>query len=87
MKYYYSVALYKTAYWNLIYRIQDDDASYYFFSVCSERFYGNDCNTPCGHCSDNDVCNNVTGVCPNGCRNQWIEDKCDGEFQINFNIR
>lgn len=51
---------------------------------CSEHFYGLDCNTPCGHCLNNDVCDNVTGRCPNGCQNQWTEDKCDGGFKWFF---
>lgn len=49
-------------------------------SVCSEYIYGTDCNTPCGHCKDKDVCDNTTGHCPNGCQNQWTGDRCEGEI-------
>lgn len=51
-----------------------------FFSVCGDQYYGSDCNTPCGHCRNNDVCNNVTGRCPRGCQNQWSGYRCDGRF-------
>lgn len=50
------------------------------FSVCRDQYYGSDCNTPCGHCKDDDVCNNVTGHCPRGCRRQWMGNRCDGRF-------
>lgn len=50
------------------------------FSVCRDQYYGSDCNTPCGHCKDDDVCNNVTGHCPRGCRKQWMGNRCDGRF-------
>lgn len=50
------------------------------FSVCLDQYYGSDCNTPCGHCKDDDVCNNVTGHCPRGCRRQWMGNRCDGRF-------
>ena len=46
---------------------------------CSPHYFGSDCNTPCGHCKENDVCNNVTGRCPNGCQNQWTKLTCDGK--------
>ena len=34
---------------------------------CVPRYYGSDCNTPCGQCREDDVCNSVTGYCPHGC--------------------
>lgn len=52
----------------------------FIFLVCKEHFYDFDCNTPCGHCKDNVVCNNITGHCPNGCNNHWTGQKCDGNF-------
>lgn len=51
-----------------------------FFSVCRDQYYGSDCNTSCGHCKNDDVCNNVTGHCPRGCRRQWMGNRCDGRF-------
>lgn len=53
----------------------------FFFSVCSNNYYGSNCSTTCGHCYNDDVCNNVTGHCPNGCQNQWTGDRCDGKFE------
>lgn len=54
------------------------------FAVCSEHFYGLDCSTPCGHCLNKDVCDNVTGRCPNGCQNYWTGDGCDGGYLVNI---
>lgn len=56
-------------------------AIFIFFLVCSDHFYGSDCNTPCGHCKNNDVCDNVTGLCLNGCHNHWNGNKCDSKFK------
>jgi hypothetical protein len=47
--------------------------------VCRAEFYGAECSTPCGQCKTGDVCNNVTGVCPNGCQEHWNESRCDGK--------
>ena len=47
--------------------------------VCSPHYYGIDCNTPCGQCRGDDVCNNVTGHCPHGCKQYWNGTKCDGK--------
>ena len=47
--------------------------------VCSPHFYGTNCNTPCGQCRGEDVCNNVTGYCPNGCKSHWTGQRCDGK--------
>lgn len=51
-----------------------------FVSVCSDHYYGTDCNIPCGHCKNSDVCDKVTGHCPRGCQTQWQGEKCDGRF-------
>lgn len=45
---------------------------------CSDHFYGSDCNTACGHCSNNDVCDKENGRCQNGCQSYWAGEKCDG---------
>uniref|UniRef100_A0A8W8NT92 Multiple epidermal growth factor-like domains 10 n=1 Tax=Magallana gigas TaxID=29159 RepID=A0A8W8NT92_MAGGI len=45
--------------------------------VCVDHYYGIDCNTPCGKCKNNSVCNKGTGHCPNGCQNHWTGNKCD----------
>lgn len=37
-------------------------AVFAFISVCSDHYFGLDCGTPCGHCLNNDVCNNKTGI-------------------------
>lgn len=54
------------------------------FTVCSPYYYGIDCITPCGHCRGDDVCNNVTGHCPLGCKQHWVGSKCNGTTLIFF---
>ena len=51
---------------------------------CHSRFYGSDCATPCGQCKGGDVCNNVTGYCPRGCKQHWIEPRCNGKKYANI---
>lgn len=51
----------------------------YFFLVCTDGFYGSECKTVCGPCKDNDVCDKVSGRCPNGCQIHWTGDRCDGQ--------
>ena len=51
----------------------------YFINVeCSTQYYGSNCSTPCGQCTGEDVCDNVTGLCPSGCKHNWNGTKCDG---------
>ena len=50
--------------------------------VCSPHYYGSDCDIPCGQCRGNDVCHNVTGHCPNGCKQHWTGPRCDGKQNI-----
>ena len=55
------------------------------FKVCILCYYGNDCNTPCGQCKEDDVCNNVTGECPRGCKPLWTGPRCDGKKILFYN--
>nr|XP_034319182.1 receptor-type tyrosine-protein phosphatase alpha-like [Crassostrea gigas]XP_034319183.1 receptor-type tyrosine-protein phosphatase alpha-like [Crassostrea gigas] len=48
-----------------------------FCNICSDHYYGFDCNTPCGHCINNGVCDKGTGSCPNGCQSHWQGEGCD----------
>ena len=54
----------------------------YIFVVCSAHYYGSNCNIPCGQCTGDDVCDNVTGHCPNGCKPHWTGPTCDGNQNI-----
>ena len=47
--------------------------------ACDQYYYGPNCNTPCGHCRGDDVCNNETGHCPNGCKPHWMGPECNGK--------
>ena len=51
-------------------------------TVCSPHYYGRDSNTPCGHCNGDDVCNSVTGHCPNGCKPHWTGTRCEGKYLL-----
>ena len=48
--------------------------------VCPQNYYDTDCSIPCGKCKGDDVCLNVTGHCPRGCKQHWKEPKCDGKL-------
>nr|XP_034319545.1 multiple epidermal growth factor-like domains protein 11 [Crassostrea gigas] len=48
-----------------------------FCEICSDHYYGIDCNTPCGHCKNNDVCDKGNGSCPNGCQSHWQGERCE----------
>ena len=50
-----------------------------FISVCSPHYYGSECNTPCGQCRGDDLCENMTGHCPNGCKQHWTSIRCDSK--------
>lgn len=54
--------------------------SYCFVLECKDHFYGSDCLTPCGHCLNNETCEQGTGQCPNGCVPHWQMNKCDSKF-------
>ena len=59
----------------------------FFFNLeCLPNYYGSDCNTPCGQCRGDIVCNNVTGQCPYGCKPYWTGPKCDGRYKLRNEI-
>ena len=45
-----------------------------FFSACTERFYGQNCEQQCFDKCDG--CNNVNGSCDRGCLPGWTGDNC-----------
>ncbi|XP_076448634.1 uncharacterized protein LOC143285262 [Babylonia areolata] len=44
---------------------------------CPRYLYGQDCGQHCGHCKNDDVCNVVTGNCPDGCDDGYDGLRCD----------
>ena len=36
--------------------------------ACSDGSYGLNCMSPCGKCSQGDVCDKINGTCPGGCQ-------------------
>lgn len=46
---------------------------------CRSGYYlSNNTCRKCGHCVGNKPCNNRTGECINGCEENWMTTKCDG---------
>ena len=49
---------------------------YSSFKVCSEGWYGFDCNETCGNCYDQSECHPVNGTCSNGCNDGFLGKLC-----------
>lgn len=47
------------------------------FLACPLNTYGDQCLSKCGHCVGNITCNPEDGVCPEGCRDGYIGNKCN----------
>lgn len=45
-------------------------------SECTIGYYGEQCNTSCGHCLNNSGCHHVTGACVKGCEPGYQEPTC-----------
>ena len=41
----------------------------------------------CGHCKDGDICDKMTGLCPNGCQ-MWFapQSSCHGYIEGKFTL-
>lgn len=39
-------------------------------------YYGEQCNSICGHCLNNSACDHDTGVCEQGCEPGYEGEKC-----------
>ncbi|XP_061180600.1 cell death abnormality protein 1-like [Saccostrea echinata] len=46
-------------------------------SVCKKGYYGQSCELNCGKCSIGTFCDNITGICPEGCQDHWTGFLCD----------
>ena len=53
----------------------------FFFTVCMNGYFGDNCETPCGNCSNMDSCDKQNGTCYHGCMNHFKEPRCDGKCQ------
>ena len=56
----------------------------FFFTVCMDGYYGDNCETPCGNCLNMEVCDKQNGTCYHGCMNHFKEPKCDGKMSRNM---
>ena len=50
-----------------------------YIIACPPIYYGNDCDTQCGKCAGNEMCDGDTGDCPKGCLGNWQEPECNGK--------
>lgn len=59
-------------------------ALFYFITVCEDgKYISNKVCVDCpGHCKDGSPCNKVTGMCDNGCANQWTGTYCNSGYLI-----
>lgn len=48
------------------------------FLVCLSGHYGTDCSERCsGHCINNEPCDHVSGLCPDGCEYGYTGKQCN----------
>lgn len=45
-------------------------------ATCSHGYYGGWCESIC-HCTGDDICQRLTGVCDRGCASGWVGRRCD----------
>ncbi|RUS74866.1 hypothetical protein EGW08_017373, partial [Elysia chlorotica] len=43
---------------------------------CSNKTYGQDCASACGHCAGGQACDHVTGDCPGSCASGYHTRHC-----------
>lgn len=54
-----------------------------FFKECSAGYFGENCNSSCGHCLNETACNHINGTCDEECEPGYQAPYCiDGK--INF---
>ena len=62
----------------------------YFFIInnsgCEDKWYGDKCVSPCAHCKNGETCSQATGICPHGCLDGYMGEKCDTGMQNFFII-
>lgn len=53
-------------------------AVFVFKSECNDGHYGLNCRELCsGHCENNGPCDHVSGVCPGGCQDGYMDVYCN----------
>ncbi|XP_052834030.1 fucolectin-5 [Octopus bimaculoides] len=50
---------------------------------CPQELYGKDCINKC-HCSRGESCDQISGICKNGCEDGWRGEKCDNQTYVNI---
>lgn len=62
-------------------RKQQQKAHYFYrftlLTACPHGYFGLDCLHKCNtYCSGNGSCSRFTGVCDEGCKDEWMGSKC-----------
>lgn len=59
-----------------------------FFNIeCTPMYFGLDCKERCSsHCKNNEPCNHVSGRCPGGCQDGYIDEYCNSckKYTLSF---
>lgn len=56
----------------------DEYVAFLFTSECTPGFFGLDCSERCsGNCENNKPCDHISGVCPGGCQDSYIDEYCN----------
>lgn len=64
----------------LLYIVCFDDTTncIYLNSECTPDYYGMNCRERCsGHCKSNKPCDHVSGECPGGCEDGYMDEFCN----------
>ena len=57
------------------------------FIACESGKHDENCVEDCGNCKSGDVCDRVTGHCPDGCQAGWWTDMCkEGKSYQNIKV-
>lgn len=54
---------------------------FFFFKACSAGYFGENCNSSCGHCLNEAACHHINGTCDEECNPGYQEPYCkDGKI-------
>nr|XP_022311226.1 uncharacterized protein LOC111116524 [Crassostrea virginica] len=63
-------------------------SGFYGSKCCAAGWYGSGCIQQCrGHCKHSVPCNHVTGLCDNGCSDEWKGTFCEIEKVVTFKYK
>lgn len=54
---------------------------FFFFKACSAGYFGENCNSSCGHCLNEAACHHINGTCDEECNPGYQAPYCtDGKI-------